>query len=81
RTQDHPYHHTQQQLAALREHDDHDHVPADHSLERLRQTLVGLREGYSSQRERLNQSRQEQQELTGQLAALDRQLDQWTLPE
>ncbi|MEM8006885.1 hypothetical protein Q4R45_22265, partial [Morganella morganii subsp. sibonii] len=31
--------------------------------------------------ERLNQSRQEQQELTGQLAALDRQLDQWTLPE
>ena len=31
--------------------------------------------------ERLNQSRQEQQELTGQLAALDRQLEQWTLPE
>ena len=80
-SQEHPYHHSEQLLAALGEHDDQEQVRAEQSLERLRQTLVGLREGYSSQRERLNQSRQEQQELTGQLAALDRQLDQWTLPE
>ncbi len=80
-SQEHPYHHSEQLLAALGEHDDQEQVRAEQSLERLRQTLAGLREGYSSQRERLNQSRQEQQELTGQLAALDRQLDQWTLPE
>lgn len=80
-SQEHPYHQSEQLLAALDEHDDQEQVRAEQSLERLRQTLVGLREGYSSQRERLNQSRQEQQELTGQLAALDRQLEQWTLPE
>ncbi|MDF5920034.1 SMC family ATPase [Pseudomonas aeruginosa] len=80
-SQEHPYHHSEQLLAALGEHDDQEQVRAEQSLERLRQTLVGLREGYSSQRERLNQSRQEQQELTGHLAALDRQLEQWTLPE
>ncbi|MBV6333745.1 chromosome segregation protein SMC, partial [Pseudomonas aeruginosa] len=55
-SQEHPYHHSEQLLAALGEHDDQEQVRAEQSLERLRQTLVGLREGYSSQRERLNQS-------------------------
>ncbi|MFU2931337.1 AAA family ATPase [Pseudomonas paraeruginosa] len=79
-SQEHPYHHPERLLAALGEADDQEQARAEQALEQQRGALGDLRERYSSQREKLNQSRHEQQELTEQLAALDRQLGQWTLP-